>query len=156
MGVCRMQNAIIFEGKHVFRAYIWLKGKNKQFRPVHVGVFRVDEVAGRWSVSKHAVFNVFSERANAAVRYFQRSQKSGADALIALARWFARHRGMFKERAEERRLAFDASRGIFLPACVTAFDGSEVRFTRGTIPVKHSSAQQPTVRVPADKTMMKR
>lgn len=61
---------------------------------------------------------------------------------MCFARWLAKHRQIFTSESEERRLAFDASRGIFLPACINAFsEGSETRFTRGTIPVRNAPAQ---------------
>lgn len=156
-----------FECRNVFRAFMWFKevevpkgeklppvpkgGKPLVFMvPEHIGCFRVDELsASRWSCSKHAIFNILTERAQAAIRYFMARESKGEDAFVALAQWLARHKNLFSAKNEERRLAFDASRGIFLPACVHAFDGSgDGRFTRGSIPMKNNSAP-PTVRIPS-------
>lgn len=154
-----------FECPNVFRAYVWFAEVDEikeprsvppaavspALAPEHVSVFGIDELlTNRWSCSKHAVFNVLTERANAAVRYFQTREDSGANAFVALAEWLALHKTLFTDKCEDRRLAFDASRGIFLPACIRSFDGHGApRFTRGSIPVRANSAQ-PTVRVPGN------
>lgn len=129
----------------VFRAFLWFRPARASpghLTPEHIAVFGVDETgATRWSASKHAVFGVLTERANAAVRYFWAREARAEDALIALAKWLAMHKTMFADKCEDRRLAFDASRGYFLPACVRSFDGvGGPRFTRGSIPVRGSSS----------------
>lgn len=152
-----------FECGNVFRAFMWFAEQQPEKRlesqpqqrtavaltPEHISCFGIDESnAGRWSSSKHAVFGVLTERANAAVRYFWAREESGSAAFVALAQWLASHRTMFSDKCEDRQLAFDASRGFFLPACVRSFDGvGGPRFTRGSIPLRTNSAQ-PTVRVP--------
>lgn len=121
-----------FECRNVFRAYLWFKDSSPWLIPEHIAVFRVDELhASRFSCSRHAIFNVLTERANAAVRYW-----GGGDVLMPLAKWLAKHDGVFGGKCEERRLAFDASRGMFLPPCVIGFGGGDAAFTRGTIPVR--------------------
>eukprot|EP00171_Calliarthron_tuberculosum_P010859 IDg10859t1 len=116
--------------------------QGRAMEPEWIAVFGIDENGPvRWSASKHAVFAVLTERANAAVRYFWARERSGADAFVALANWLALHRTVFSDACEGRRLAFDASRGIFLPPCVRSFDGTGgPRFTRGSIPVRSSSS----------------
>lgn len=158
--------AIIIERPNIFRAYMWLKeapppsdvqvklgAKSGYVVPEHVSCFRTDEFTPRyatsqWSCSKHAVFNVMTERAQAAIRYFMAREHTGEDAFMELVLWLINHNNLFSDECDGRRLAFDASRGIFLPPCVHPFDGSgRPRFTRGTIPVRNSSAQ-PTVKIP--------
>lgn len=156
-----------FECRNVFRAFMWFKetdapgekppvGENPKHSyiiPEHIGFFGMDETnASRWSRSRHAVFNVVTERANAAIRYYMAREATGEDAFVALATWLARHKTLFKAKCEDRRLAFDASRGIFLPCCIYPFEGKGTpRFTRGSIPVRSNSsyAAQPTVRLPS-------
>lgn len=145
--------------ENVFRAYLWFRPvdardntENRGIEPEWVGVFGIDETGmGRWSASRHAVFGVLTERANAAARYFWAREKSGADAFVALACWLATHRTMFSDVCDGRRLAFDASRGYFLPACVRSFDGTGgARFTRGSIPLRNpSSSTYPRAAPPA-------
>lgn len=145
--------------EHVFRAFMWFRPIDppapshptaspaqppavRDIEPEWISVFGIEESASvRWSASKYAVFAVLTERANAAVRYFWARERSGADAFVALARWLALHRTVFSDACEDRRLAFDASRGIFLPPCVRSFDGTGgPRFTRGSIPVRSTSS----------------
>lgn len=155
-----------FECRNVFRAFVWFKEtdppgeklplretpKHAYIVPEHIGCFGVDESnASRWSCSRYAVFKVVTERANAAIRYFMARETTGEDAFLALAKWLARHKTLFTAKCEDRRLAFDASRGIFLPCCIYPFEGNgPPRFTRGSIPVRSNSAYaaQPTVRLP--------
>eukprot|EP00177_Eucheuma_denticulatum_P008246 GFKZ01015008.1.p1 GENE.GFKZ01015008.1~~GFKZ01015008.1.p1 ORF type:complete len:425 (+),score=41.94 GFKZ01015008.1:252-1526(+) len=154
---------VVLECKNVFRAFIWfketappsaLKPANSDAQlptliaPEFIGCYGIDETnLGRWSCSRYAVFNVMSERANAAIRYFNAREKTGEEAFSALLHWLERHKNLYSERCEERRLAFDASRGIFLPACIYPFEGNgPPRFTRGSIPLRNNQAQ-PTVRV---------
>lgn len=155
-----------FECRNVFRAFIWFKEtdppgekpplgetpKHAYIVPEHIGCFGVDETnASRWGCSRYAVFKVITERANAAIRYFMAREKTGEEAFLALAKWLARHKTLFTAKCEDRRLAFDASRGIFLPCCIYPFEGNgPPRFTRGSIPVRSNSAYatQPTVRLP--------
>ncbi len=154
--------------ENVFRAFLWFRDVAPQdlppgekpsegkrlLEPEWIAVFGIDEPSiGRWSTSKHAVFGVLTERANAAVRYFWAKEKTGAEAFVALAKWLALHRTMFSDTCDGRRLAFDASRGFFLPACVRSFDGvGGARFTRGSIPVRSASSYSrsgnPSVPVP--------
>lgn len=138
-----------FMCESVFRSFLWFRRvppssacAPAMIVPEHIAVFGVDETAAtRWSASKHAVFGVLTERANAAVRYFWAREARAEDAFVELAKWLALHRTMFSDKCDERRLAFDASRGYFLPACVRAFDGvGGPRFTRGSIPVRGSSS----------------
>lgn len=153
-----------FECKNVFRAFVWFKevdysqaqkaaglesSNSVYIAPEHIGCFGTDETnASRWSCSRYAIFQVLSERANAAIRYFTAREKTGDEAFFALAKWLERHKTLFSAKCEERRLAFDASRGIFLPACVYPFEGNGApRFTRGSIPLR-SNSTPPTVRVP--------
>ncbi|KAI0556918.1 Mediator complex subunit Med27 [Gracilaria domingensis] len=149
-----------FDWQHIFSAYIWFKdvpppgdakpkadGKPAAYViPEHIACFRTDETgAGRWSRSVHAVFNVMTERAQAAIRYFMAREDTGEDAFIELILWLVKHNNIFSAKCDDRRLAFDASRGIFLPPCVHPFDGSgPARFTRGTIPVRSTTTQQNT------------
>lgn len=116
--------------------------------PDHVDVFGANErVTPRWSRSEHAVFNVLTERANAAIRYYMAREETGEDAFMAFARWLSRHKTLFGNVCEERRLAFDSSRGIFLPACIVPFDGDfSPRFTRGTIPIRANPSTAPSTR----------
>lgn len=157
---------VFFECPNVFRTLVWFKdvdapaGTNPNADgsvptyvvPEHIAVFGVDETnASRWACSRYAVFKVITERANAAVRYFMAREKTGEDAFLALGKWLARHKTLFTAKCEDRRLAFDASRGIFLPSCIYPFEGhGPPRFTRGSIPLRSNSsyAAQPTVRVP--------
>lgn len=149
LSIRSVRGGVGFLCENVFQAYMWYRTgdsapstlgapSGKPIQPEWIAVFGIDEVSPwRWSASKHAVFGVLTERANAAVRYFWARERSGADAFIALARWLALHRTMFSDTCEGRRLAFDASRGIFLPPCVRSFDGTGgPRFTRGSIPVR--------------------
>lgn len=163
-------NGIWFECRNVFRAFMWFKAadpptdkpaagdtaKHSYIVPEHIGFFGTDETnASRWSRSRHAVFNVVTERANAAIRYFMAREATGEDAFIALAKWLARHKTLFTAKCDDRRLAFDASRGFFLPCCIYPFEGdASPRFTRGSIPVRSTSsyAAQPTVRMPSGST----
>ncbi|CAN8064226.1 unnamed protein product [Agarophyton chilense] len=147
-----------FDWCHIFSAFIWFKevpppddakpkagGKPAVYLvPEHVACFSTDEAgAGRWSRSVHAVFNIMTERAQAAIRYFMAREDTGEEAFIELVLWLVKHNNIFSAKCDDRRLAFDASRGIFLPPCVHPFDGSgPARFTRGTIPVRSASAQQ--------------
>lgn len=148
---------VSFDCRHIFSAYIWFKEvpppKDAQPKPggkppvyivpEHIACFRTDENASRWSCSDHAVFNVMTERAQAAIRYFMAREETGEDAFVELILWLVKHNNIFSAECDDRRLAFDASRGIFLPPCVHPFDGSgPARFTRGTIPVRNTSAQQ--------------
>lgn len=154
---------VVLECKNVFRAFIWFKETDSPpgFKPAtpegplstfiapeFIGCFGIDETnLGRWSCSRYAVFNVMSERANAAIRYFTAREKTGEEAFSALVQWLERHKNLYSAKCEERRLAFDASRGIFLPACIYPFEGNgPPRFTRGSIPLRGNSTQ-PTVRV---------
>lgn len=159
--------AVFFECPNVFRAAIWFKEADvpcdpksvaeapsaNYIVPEHIAVFGVDETnPSRWACSRYAVFKVITERANAAVRYFMAREKTGEEAFLALGKWLARHKTLFSAKCEDRRLAFDASRGIFLPACIYPFEGhGPPRFTRGSIPLRSNStyATQPTVRVPS-------
>ena len=144
-----------FRCENVFTAFLWFRdvppqelppvddeSESRLLEPEWIAVFGIDEHGvGRWSTSKHAVFGVLTERANAAVRYFWAKEKTGAEAFVALASWLALHRTMFSDTCDGRRLAFDASRGFFLPACVRSFDGvGGARFTRGSIPVRSASS----------------
>eukprot|EP00178_Gracilaria_changii_P002403 TRINITY_DN1353_c0_g1_i1.p1 TRINITY_DN1353_c0_g1~~TRINITY_DN1353_c0_g1_i1.p1 ORF type:complete len:381 (+),score=64.85 TRINITY_DN1353_c0_g1_i1:81-1223(+) len=151
---------VMFDWRNIFSAYIWFKdvsppseakpkadGKPATYViPEHIACFRTDEAgAGRWSRSVHAVFNVMTERAQAAIRYFMAREDTGEDAFIELVLWLVKHDDIFSAKCDERRLAFDASRGIFLPPCVHPFDGSgPARFTRGTIPMRSTSTPQNT------------
>lgn len=141
-----------FECLNVFRAYIWFTEIDDVDGPrsdaqasvspalalEHVSVFGADDSRpSRWSCSKHAVFNILTERANVAARYFQLRENSVAAAFVALVAWLALHKTLFSEKCEANRLAFDASRGVFLPPCVWPFDSHShgaPRFTRGSIP----------------------
>lgn len=145
-----------FECRNIFRAFVWFKevphakgsASGVYIVPEHIGCFSVDELsASRWSCSEHAVFNVLTERANAAIRYFMGREDTGEEAFVSLVHWLSRHKTLFSAKSDNRRLAFDASRGMFLPPCVYSFGGKgNARFTRGSIPVRSGSAQ-PTVRV---------
>ncbi|PXF48385.1 hypothetical protein BWQ96_01845 [Gracilariopsis chorda] len=150
-------SAVTLDWRHIFSACIWFKevpapkdaqpkpgGKSPVYVvPEHIACFRTDENASRWSCSDHAVFNVMTERAQAAIRYFMAREETGEDAFVELILWLVKHHNIFSAKCDDRRLAFDASRGIFLPPCVHPFDGSgPARFTRGTIPVRNTSTQQ--------------
>lgn len=150
-----------FECKNVFRALLWWKelvddeeggvsGKGL-IVPEHIGCFGIDETnASRWGCSHHAVFQVMTERANAAIRYYMARERKGEDAILALASWLERHKTLFTAECENRRLAFDASRGMFLPPCIYPFEGNgKARFTRGSIPLRSHSSQNP-VRMPSN------
>lgn len=162
MGVGRIgTRGVGFECRNVFRAFVYFKevdppanmpapASKTYIVPEHISCFGIDETnASRWSCSKYAVFNVLTERANAAIRYFMAREETGEAAFMALAEWLAKHNTLFVDRSEDGRFsAFDTSRGIFLPACIHSFDGSgQARFTRGFIPLRSNSAQ-PTVRIP--------
>lgn len=162
LGIGPIRNdGLVFLCENVFRAYMWFRPipssspsqsgtvvgnkvamSTRPIEPEWIAVFGIDESGvGKWSASKHAVFGVLTERANAAVRYFWARESNGSDAFIALAKWLALHRTMFSDKCDGRRLAFDASRGYFLPACVRSFDGvGGARFTRGSIPLRSNSS----------------
>lgn len=159
-------NRVLFECRNVFRAYMWFKqvdppadkpavpdARRSYSVPEHIAFFGIDERnVSRWSRSQYGVFNVVSERANAAIRFYMNREPTGEDAFVALVKWIARHKTLFTAKCEKRRIAFDASRGMFLPCCIYPFEeDASPRFTRGSIPLRQTSsnAAQPTVRLPS-------
>ncbi|CDF35065.1 unnamed protein product [Chondrus crispus] len=159
-------NGVLFECRNVFRAYMWFKQvdpptekrtpaelRHSYNVPEHIAFFGIDERnISRWSRSQYGVFNVVSERANAAIRFYMNRETTGEDAFVALVKWLSRHKSLFTAKCERRRVAFDASRGMFLPPCVYPFEeDASPRFTRGSIPLRHISSNPapPTVRLPA-------
>jgi hypothetical protein len=99
----------------------------------------------RWTTSRYAVFQLMTERARAALRFFcARSSNQPAtkvQELLGLTGWLSCHRTLFLESADGRRLAFDASRGMYMPPCVRQFGFPSIvpKFTRGSIPIRSSA-----------------
>jgi hypothetical protein len=131
----------------VFAGSIWLDRSEPDaasLRVVSVCICSAEEgFPARWSCSRFAVFQLLTERARAAARYYHASRLSTADAFRELLRWLASHSTLFSDVADNRRLGFDSSRGVYLPPCVRAFGSpSPPRFTRGSIPARHTAPPQ--------------
>lgn len=109
--------------------------------PHDVRVGAVDEEShGLMPRTRHAVFQVLTERARVAIRFFAAKNGVGKHSFTSLAKWLASHRDLFSASSSNVLLAFDASRGIYLPACIRSFQGPDTpRFTRGSIPPKHGT-----------------
>lgn len=149
LDVTRMQdNALRISCEYVFIASVWLQvsdGSGDGLRPKHVTIGSVEEgTPEKWSRTGHAVLQLLNERSRAALRFFVARFETGEEALIKFVIWLASHRNLFSTRAENRRLAFDASRGMYLPPCITPFTSvATARFTRGTIPLRQNSISAP-------------
>ncbi|KAJ8904709.1 hypothetical protein NDN08_001227 [Rhodosorus marinus] len=134
------------ECKNVFIAGLW-------FVPVSQGnlvpecamVFGVDEKFSRWRTSKYRVFGILSERATAAIQYFWSMESQAQQAVEQFLEWLALHKTVLSDVSAEdnRRLAFDASRAIFLPPCVRAFDGDKrPRHPRACVPERQERSER--------------
>lgn len=98
-----------------------------------------ESVPTRWGSSKFAIFQLLGDRARTASRFFWTQHSCTVRSFVSFCNWLAAHKDLFsqplEERPDKRRLAFDASRGFYLPACIRPFSApSEVRFPRGSIP----------------------
>mmetsp|Transcript_4462 Transcript_4462/g.13536 ORF Transcript_4462/g.13536 Transcript_4462/m.13536 type:complete len:300 (+) Transcript_4462:120-1019(+) len=130
----------------VFVAGLWfIEGLDGSMRPECALVFGTEENFNRWRTSRHRVFGILTEQATAAISYFWRLEYHAIGALQKFLGWLALHKTMFSDTSceDNRRLAFDASRGIFLPPCIRAFDGDQrPRHPRACIPARQERSER--------------
>lgn len=93
------------------------------FVPCVARFVAANESLSQFVASDHAVFQALSERASAAANFFWQNEFSHSDALSDFLLWLLLHRDAFKKPnpSDGRVLAFDTSRGIFMPAIIYSY-----------------------------------
>lgn len=144
--------SVIFRCPNVYCARLWLTHRPPSGDAPHgsdpfalyadhaVAGAAINGVPERWGAVNFAVFQLLTERAGAASRYYWTQHGCVARAFLDFAHWLMAHNDIFERTCEGKRLAFDAARGIYMPPCVRAFClPSEIRFPRGCIPLTPQS-----------------
>lgn len=133
--------------KRVWIAALWMQRENvtngcetpldeRRLVPKLCRIVAVNETPSLYKSSDHAVFAALSERASAMARLVWARHQSPARSFHEFLMWLSLHANVFEDKSVEdsRRLAFDMSRGLYLPPYVHSYLDGDVAQPAGTTP----------------------